>query len=67
MARQARNTIRDFGMGHKAKLRCGEGKGHLLNIYCVRVIPVPTPLVAEYFYFHCTEEDTKARTGTGYA
>lgn len=49
-----------------------EGKGHLLNAFCMQghtcVIPqefLPTSLVAQYFYSHCTEEDTEAGTGTG--
>lgn len=64
-----RETAGAFGMAHKAKLRCGEGKGHLLNTYCVLghscalflMNPSPIALVAEYF--HCTKENTKAGIG----
>lgn len=62
-------------MDHKARLRYEEGKGHLLNTYYVLgpscalflMNSSPTSLVAEYFYSHCTEEDTEVGTGTGYA
>lgn len=76
MAREGgkRETASTLGMVHRAKARCVEGKGHLLNAShmlghsCVSFLrnSLPSSLVAEYFYSHCTEEDTEAGAGTGY-
>ena len=69
-----RKTASTLGMVHRAKARCAEGKGYLLNAShmlghsCVSFLRnfLPTSLMAEYFYSHCTEEDTEAGAGTGY-
>lgn len=75
MAREGRKreAASTLGMVHRAKARCVEGKGHLLNAFCMQGHTcvsflrnsLPTSLVAQYFYSYCTEEDTEAGTGTG--